>query len=78
MDKKSSGVVSLSKVLRCLKSYEHKIVPVDEKVFDKARRIKEDLDLHDRIIVATALFTKTYLVTKDEQIIKSKTVRTIW
>ena len=78
MEKKSGGVVSLAKILRLLKPHKYEIVPVDKKVFDKARRIKEDLDLHDRIIVATALFTKTYLVTKDEQIIKSGAVKTIW
>ncbi len=78
MEKKSGGVISLAKILRMLNPYKHEIVPVDKKVFDKARRIKEDLDLHDRIVVATALLTKTLLVTKDKQIIKSKTVKTIW
>ncbi len=78
MEKKSGGLISLAKIFRRFKSYKHEIVPVDEKVFDKARIIKEDLDLHDRIIVATALLTKTYLITKDEQIIESKTVKTVW
>lgn len=78
MERKSGGLVSLAKILKRLKSYKHEIVPVDEKVFDKAIKIKEDLDLHDRIIVATALLTKTYLVTKDEQVLKSKAVKTVW
>lgn len=78
MEKKSDGLISLAKVLRRLKSYKHTIVPVDEAVFNKAKGIKKDLDLHDRIIVATALLTKTLLITKDEQILKSKTVKAIW
>lgn len=78
MEKKSGGFISLTKVLRRLKSYKHTLIPVDEKVFSKARRIKKDLDLHDRIIVATALLTKTLLITKDEQVLKSKTVKAVW
>lgn len=78
MEKKSDGLISLAKVLRHLKSHKHTIVPVDEKVFNKAKEIKKDLDLHDRIIVATALLTKTLLITKDEQILKSKVVKTVW
>lgn len=78
MERKSGGLVSLAKILRRLKFYKHEIVPVDEKVFNKARKIREDLDLHDRIIVATALLTKTYLITKDERMIESKAVKTIW
>ena len=78
MEKKSNGLISLTKILRHLKSYKHALVPVDEKIFNKARRIKKDLDLHDRIIVATALVTKTLLITKDEQILKSKAVKAVW
>lgn len=78
MEKKSGGRVSVSRIMKRLRSCDHKIVPVDEKVFDKARRIKKDLDLHDRIIVATALLTDTLLVTKDEQILESKTVKVVW
>lgn len=78
MEKKSGGLVSLAKVLKRLKSHKHMLVPVDEKVFNKARGIKKDLDLHDRIIAATALLTKTLLITKDEQILKSKVVKAVW
>jgi PIN domain nuclease of toxin-antitoxin system len=78
IEKKSGGLISLTKVLGRLKSHKHTIVPVDEKVFNKSRRIKKDLDIHDRIIVATALLTKTLLITKDEQILKSKTVKAVW
>jgi len=35
-------------------------------------------DVHDRIIVATSNLNKAILITKDEKIIKSKSVTTIW
>ena len=38
-------------------------------------RLKE---LHDKIIVATAKFLKSALITKDKEIIKSGIVNTIW
>lgn len=34
--------------------------------------------MHDRILVATAKLLNAALITKDEEIIKSKVVRTIW
>jgi len=35
-------------------------------------------EMHDRIIVATAKLLNAVLITKDEEIIKSKIVKTIW
>jgi PIN domain nuclease of toxin-antitoxin system len=78
MEKKSGGSISSMKVLKKPQSYKHTLVSVDKKVFHRAKTIKEDLDLHDRIIAATALLTKTSLITKDEELIKSKAVKTIW
>ena len=37
-----------------------------------------DLEMHDKLIVATAICYDAALITRDEQITKSKTVKTVW
>jgi PIN domain nuclease of toxin-antitoxin system len=78
MERKSGGLISLEKVLERLKSYNHRVAPVDTLVFRKSRVIDDNLELHDRIIVATALLAKTPLITKDRQISESGVIEAIW
>jgi len=54
------------------------IAPLDLDVLRMADRIVAPLEMHDKLIVATALCYAGSLITKDEQITKSKTVKTIW
>src|SRR3989344_2763214 len=51
---------------------------LDMSVLDKVTTLKAIPEIHDRIIIATALLTKTDLITKDQEIIKSGIVKTIW
>jgi len=54
------------------------IHPLDERILKIIPDVKL-AELHDRIIVATAIATGTKrLITKDEEIRKSKIVETIW
>jgi hypothetical protein len=43
-----------------------------------AAGIEATLEMHDKLIIATALCYDSVLITRDERIIKSKTVKTIW
>ena len=54
------------------------IVPLDLDVLKRAAQIEIDLEMHDKLIVATALFYGTGLITRDEKITKSKIVKTVW
>ena len=54
------------------------IAPLDLEVLRMADSIEAPLEMHDKLIVATALCYDSSLITRDEQITKSKTVKTIW
>ena len=54
------------------------IAPLDLEVLRMADSIEAPLEMHDKLIVATALCYDSSLITRDEQITKSKTVKTVW
>lgn len=54
------------------------VAPLDMEVLKRADGIKSNLEMHDKLIVATALCYDAGLITRDVQITKSKIVRTIW
>lgn len=70
--------LSFSKMLSVIKkSNNFEIIPFDIEILKIAETVK-NLEVHDRLIVATALFTKTSIVSKDHEIIKHKGVKAIW
>jgi len=60
------------------KSMNYPLYNLDFNVLEKAMALGSITELHDRIIIATALLMGAPLITKDETIIKSKLVKTIW
>ena len=48
------------------------IAPLDLDVLKIAEGIDAPLEMHDKLIVATAIRYDAYLITRDEQITKSK------
>lgn len=54
------------------------IAPLDLDVLKIAESIEAPLEMHDKLIVATAIRYDAFLITRDEQITKSKAVKTIW
>ena len=48
------------------------------EILEKVITIKNISEMHDRIITAITLVTGAILITKDEEIIESKEVETIW
>lgn len=55
-----------------------KIVPFDQKVLEQSIELPKNMDIHDRIIVATAIITNTPLVTKDKVLRGLFPKETIW
>lgn len=49
-----------------------------KEIFKIADKIKANIEMHDRLIIATAIYFDAILITKDEQIKKSGIVSTIW
>jgi len=55
-----------------------RISPLDPDILKAADSIKTDLEMHDRLSVATAIWYEYPLVTRDKIIVESKLVKTIW
>ena len=55
-----------------------KIVPFDGEILEEALRLSDGIDIHDRIIVATAVVTGSQLVSKDEKIRSAFPLKTVW
>ncbi|MGD2091408.1 MAG: type II toxin-antitoxin system VapC family toxin [Candidatus Aminicenantes bacterium] len=59
-------------------SENFEITPLDLDILKKADEIDYELEMHDRLIVATALFFDAPLLTKDQTIKESNLCRVIW
>jgi len=53
-------------------------VPLDLNIIKKIEALKKLDDLHDRIIVASAILMGAELISKDENIKKSRYVKVVW
>jgi len=54
------------------------IVSVDQHILSCCYTLPKELDIHDRLIVATTKLTNTILITKDPIIQKTDAIRWIW
>jgi len=54
------------------------IVPLDKELLNITDKIGAELEMHDKLIVATSHLYSATLITKDEKIRKSKIVKVIW
>lgn len=63
---------------RIEESDNFEIAPLNAEILRAADKIEVDLEMHDRLIVATALNYDASLITKDENITRSGVVTTIW
>jgi PIN domain nuclease of toxin-antitoxin system len=59
-------------------SENFEITPLDLDILKKANEIDRELEMHDRLIAATALFFDVPLITKDQTIKESDLCRIIW
>jgi predicted nucleic acid-binding protein len=59
-------------------SENFEIAPLDLDILNTANEIDYDLEMHDRLIVATALFLDAPLITRDEVIKESGLCTFIW
>jgi PIN domain nuclease of toxin-antitoxin system len=62
---------------KIIKSSNYKIVPFDMDIVKQAKKT-HGLELHDRIIVASALYLNLPLITCDQSIMESGIIETIW
>ena len=69
---------NFSKFLNVIKNSNIKIISFDTKILDKTLLLPKALDIHDRIITATAIITNSQLITKDSVLRKNFPLETIW
>ena len=71
--------LTFRKTLIRFEEYENfEVAPLDVDILKAADNITVDLEMHDKLIVATALYLGTSLITRDESIRKAKIVKTVW
>jgi PIN domain nuclease of toxin-antitoxin system len=79
VSKKRSPIVSFDLLLEKIGECENFVVaPLDLNIIKIANRIEKDLEMHDKLIVATTLYYNVPLITRDEIIRKINIVQTIW
>ncbi len=76
---KGKITLTFDETLQKIDSYENFIVAVlDVQILKVAEKIKVDLETHDKLIAATALYYNASLITRDPSITKSGACSTIW
>lgn len=63
---------------RIEESENFEIAPLNAEILRAADKIETDLEMHDRLIVGTALHHNASLITKDETLRESGVVSTVW
>ena len=59
-------------------TFNYPIYPLDEEVILQCPSLRQVVEMHDRIIVATARLLNAKLITKDANIVGSNVVETVW
>lgn len=77
--KKGRVTLTFEETLKKIEGYENfDIAPLDAEILTIADKIEANLEMHDRLIVATAIYYEAALITKDEFVRESGIVSTIW
>ncbi len=75
---KGKITLTFDETLQKINSYENFIVaPLDLEILKVAEKIKLNLEMHDKLIVATTLYYNASLITRDPLITKSGACTTI-
>ena len=79
ISKKGRIPLTFNKTLEKIEWYANfRIASLDRNVLVAADRLEAELEMHDKLIVATAIVHQASLITRDAEIRNSKVVRTVW
>ena len=71
--------MSFEETLKKIEEYENfDIAPLDADILKVTDKIEVDMEIHDRLIIATALYFKAALITRDERIRNIGKCSIIW
>jgi len=77
--KKGRITLTFEETLVKIEEYENfQIAPLDTDILKRADKIEVELEMHDKLIVATSVHYNATLITKDEKIAKSNACLVIW
>ena len=77
--RKGKTTLTFGETLAKMEGYENfEVAPLDVNILKVADTIEADLEMHDKLIAATALYFGVSLITKDERIKEARIVKTIW
>ena len=77
--KKGRISITFVETLKKIEEYDNfDIAPLDADILKVADKIEADMEMHDKLIIATALNFQATLITRDEQIRESAIIKTIW
>ncbi len=79
ISKKGKITLSFEDTLKKVEEYDNfDIATLDVDILKEANNIESDMEMHDKLIVATALYFKGVLITRDKKIKESAIISTIW
>ncbi len=79
ISKKGRITLSFNDTLKRIEESENfEVSPLNAEILRSADKIEADLEMHDRLIAATALHYDVALITRDDTIARSGVVSTIW
>jgi len=77
--KKGRITLTFKETLRKIEEYENfDIASLDVEILKVADKMEVDLEMHDRLVIATALYFNATLITKDRSIIDTGVCSTVW
>jgi PIN domain nuclease of toxin-antitoxin system len=79
ISQKGRITLTFAETLKKIEEYDNfDIAALDVDILKEVDKIEADLEMHDKLIVATSLYFKTALITKDQRITEAGIVTTIW
>jgi len=77
--KKGRIILTFEETLKKIEEYDNfYIAPLDINILRVADKIEMEMEMHDKLIVATALYFKATLITRDKRIKETGIVSIIW
>jgi PIN domain nuclease of toxin-antitoxin system len=77
--KKGRITLTFEETLEKIEEYENfQIAPLDTDILKRTDKIEVELEMHDKLIVATSVHYNATLITKDEKIANSNACLVIW
>lgn len=77
----NKGKISLTfqETLKRIEEYENfDIAPLNAEILKVADKVETDLEIHDKLIIATALYFKSALITRDDRLRNVGICSIIW